>query len=88
MGKDIRDRHHVLEVFGAMNGCNAKQMIAIAEKYPMRSAAIVISGITLPPVWNDAARTGEKMLPASQQIGLVRCVAEGPSAALAYAPTY
>jgi hypothetical protein len=63
--KDFRDGHHVLELFGAINGCNAKQTIAIAVKYPMRSAAIVISGITLAPVWNDAARTGEKMRPAS-----------------------
>jgi hypothetical protein len=36
-------------------------MIAIAVKYPMRSAAIVISGITPPPLWKDAARTSEKL---------------------------
>ena len=46
---------------------NAKQTIAIAVKYPMRSAAIVISSITLPPVWNDAAKTEEKLCPMSQQ---------------------
>ena len=43
---------------------NAKQTIAIAVKYPMRSAAIVISS---PPVWNDAAGTGEKLYPTSHQ---------------------
>jgi hypothetical protein len=43
------------------NDWDTKQMIAIAVKYPMRSAAIVISGITPPPVWKDAARTGEKL---------------------------
>jgi len=44
---------------------NAKQTIAIAVKYPMRSAAIVISS---PPVWNDAGGTGEKKLcPTSQR---------------------
>src|SRR5262249_38048450 len=51
------------------NGQDAKQTIAIAVKYPMRSAAIVISSITHPPVWRDAARTGEKLCPTSQQIG-------------------
>src|SRR5262249_3857514 len=41
-----------------------KQTIAIAAKYPIRSAAIVISS---PPVWNDAAKTEEKLCPMSQQ---------------------
>src|SRR6516165_10330664 len=41
-----------------------KQTIAIAVKYPMRSAAIVISS---PPVWNDGAGTGEKLCPTSHQ---------------------
>jgi hypothetical protein len=49
------------------NDREAKQTIAIAVKYPMRSAAIVISGITLPPVWNDASGAGEKLCPKSQQ---------------------
>jgi hypothetical protein len=40
-----------------------KQTIAIAAKYPIRSAAIVISS---PPVWNDAAKTEEKLCPMSQ----------------------
>ena len=43
---------------------NAKHTIAIAVKYPMRSAAIVISS---PPVWNDGAGTGEKLCPTSHQ---------------------
>jgi len=47
---------------------NAKHTIAIAVKYPMKSAAIVIStSITPLPVWDDAARTGEKLCPMSQQ---------------------
>jgi hypothetical protein len=48
-------------------GCRSiknKQTIAIAVKYPIRSAAIVISS---PPVWNDAAKTEEKLCPMSQQ---------------------
>jgi hypothetical protein len=51
------------------NGQDAKQTIAIAVKYPMRSAAIVISSITHPPVRKDAAKTGGKLCPTSQQIG-------------------
>jgi len=59
-----------LELFGAsatLWGCRSiknKQTIAIAVKYPMRSAAIVISS---PTVWNHAAGTGEKLCPTSQQ---------------------
>jgi hypothetical protein len=49
-------------------GCRSikrnKQTIAIVAKYPMRSAAIVISS---PPVWNDAQEQGEKLCPKSQQ---------------------
>jgi hypothetical protein len=57
-------------MFGPFRGLrrpDTKQTIAIAVKYPMRRAAIVISSITHPPVWNDAARTGEKLCPMSQQ---------------------
>jgi hypothetical protein len=46
---------------------DAKQTIAIAVKYPMKSAAIVISTITPRQFCQDAARTGEKLLPRSQQ---------------------
>src|SRR5262249_25336554 len=48
-------------------GCRSiknKQTIAIAAKYPIRSAAIVISS---PSVWNDAAKTDEKLCPTSHQ---------------------
>ena len=56
-----------LELFGAGARWDAKQTIAIAVKYPMRSAVIVISSITPLLLRNDAARTGEKLCPMSQQ---------------------
>ena len=58
-------------MFGPFRGLrrpDTKQTIAIAVKYPMKSAAIVIStSITPVPVCKDAARTGEKLCPMSQQ---------------------
>lgn len=46
---------------------DTKQTTAIAVKYPMKSAAIVISTITPRQFRKDAARTGEKLFPTSQQ---------------------
>ena len=66
----VTGNHPSSTMFGAgatLWGCrsiNAKQTIAIAVKYPMRSAAIVISS---PPVWNDAGGTGEKLCPTSHR---------------------
>jgi hypothetical protein len=45
------------------NDREAKQTIAIAVKYPMRSAAIVISGITLPPGLERCFRSRRKAVP-------------------------
>ena len=56
-----------LELFGGWRRPDAKQTIAIAVKYPMRSAVIVISSITPLLLRNDGARTGEKLCPMSQQ---------------------
>jgi hypothetical protein len=53
-----------LELATTLWGCRLiknKQTIAIAVKYPMRSAAIHSA------TWNDAAGTGEKLCPTSQQ---------------------
>jgi len=67
----LHGNHLPSTMFGPFRGLrrpDAKQTIAIAVKYPMKSAAIVIStSITPLPVWNDAARTGEKLCPMSQQ---------------------
>jgi hypothetical protein len=46
---------------------DTKQTTAIAVKYPMKSAAIVISTITPRQFCKHAARTGEKLFPTSQQ---------------------
>jgi hypothetical protein len=57
----------MFELATTLWGCRLiknKQTIAIAVKYAMRSAAIVISS---PRVWNDASGTGEKLCPMSQQ---------------------
>jgi hypothetical protein len=41
-------------------GWDAKNTIAIATAYPIRSAAIVVSKITFSASYNDAAGIGEK----------------------------
>jgi hypothetical protein len=45
-----------------MNCWDAKQTIAIAVKYPMRSAAIIISGIT-PPSLERCSKNRRKAVP-------------------------
>jgi hypothetical protein len=42
-------------------GWDAKNTIAIATAYPIRSAAIVVSKITFSASYNDAAGIGEKL---------------------------
>ena len=70
---DVHGNHPSSAMFGAgddlvgLSIVESKQTIAIAAKYPIRSAAIVISSITLPPVWNVAAKIGEKLCPTSHQ---------------------
>ena len=67
----LHGNHLPSTMFGPFRGLrrpDTKQTIAIAVKYPMKSAAIVIStSITPLTVWNDAARTREKLCPMSQQ---------------------
>jgi hypothetical protein len=52
-----------LELFEAGARRDAKQTIAIAVKYPMKSAAIVISSITLTPVLKRSRKFGRKAVP-------------------------
>jgi len=57
-------------MFGAFRGCrrpDARQTIAIAVKYPMRSAVIVISSITAPATLQRCCKNGRKLFPTSQQ---------------------
>jgi hypothetical protein len=66
---NLHGNHLPSTMFGPFRGLrrpDAKQTIAIAVKYPMRSAVIVISSIPR-QFRNDAARTGEKLFPTSQQ---------------------
>ena len=75
----VHGNHPSSAMFGACDDLEGwsivknKQTIAIAAKYPIRSAAIVISSITHPPVWKDAAKTGEKLCPTSQQTTHIAC---------------
>jgi hypothetical protein len=50
-------------VRGRLNeiGWDAKNTIAIATAYPIRSAAIVVSQMTFSAGYNDAAGIGEKL---------------------------
>jgi hypothetical protein len=50
-------------VRGPLNeiGWDAKNTIAIATAYPIRSAAIVVSQMTFSAGYNDAAGIGEKL---------------------------
>ena len=48
---------------GVVDSINAKQTIAIAVKYPMRSAAIVISSITLSASLERCCKNRRKAVP-------------------------
>jgi hypothetical protein len=51
----ITSLQRCLELFGAGDEGTPNRRFQ-SPKYPMRSAVIVVSSITLPPVWHDAAR--------------------------------
>jgi hypothetical protein len=62
----LHGNHLPSTMFGPFRGLrrlDTKQTIAIAVKYPMRSAVIVISTSFIPLPMKDAARTGEKAVP-------------------------
>jgi hypothetical protein len=61
----LHGNHLPSTMFGPFRGLrpDTKQTIAIAVKYPMRSAVIVISTSFIPLPVKDAARTEEKAVP-------------------------
>jgi len=62
----LHGNHLPSTMFGAFRGCrrpDARQTIAIAVKYPMRSAVIVISSITAPATLQRCCKNGRKTVP-------------------------